>query len=205
MWNNILQVTLDIGSLSPQTGNTPQHKISYRKRGWGPSFLRPLRLLWLHPSFSSWPSLRCIRHRVTVVVDTSFYDHYCINDKEQQCHAELLPAGFTWQSDSLPQKSLSILRIQLMAQQNYKLLHDTGFWSPCRDYKSCVWNPSELGIYRFPFAKVPMSLFTPLSYGDHWTFAGKSREPEAEEGKRERQLQNKPGFFLHSHTPALCL
>lgn len=41
------------------------------------------------------------------------------------------------------------------------------FEGPVEHYKSCVWNPSELGIYGFSFAKVPMSLFTPVSYGDH--------------------------------------
>ena len=59
------------------------------------------------------------------------------------------------------------------------------FEVPDEDYKACVWNLSELGIYRFSFAKAPTSLFTLVSYGNYRSFAECSREPKGEDEESE--------------------
>lgn len=110
-------------------------------------------------------------------------------------------AGFTQQGDSLPQNGLSTLMIQLVALQNYQLLHNSAFWRP--GWK--ILNP-PCGILRSKASTDSplLSGHIPLHPGIRWKpFNLSLSNPENQSSKEEEfepQLDTKLGFNHNSHT-----
>lgn len=136
-----------------------------------------------------------------------FNEHYCINDKAQQSPTELQPAGFTQQVIHSYRTASPHLQFNSWLSKITSYSMTQPFGVPEEDYKSCVWNPSDLGICWFSFVnKCPCPSSPQYQKENTGPLKGKSRDPEERRGRLNNSLRSdQVSIIIMSHSSPVPL